>query len=511
MNLPAEKWRLNLVSSTADGANVNTGIYNGLLTQLQDERPWMLKIHCVNHRIELSVKDAMDTAYFKEAEKFYTSNYYLLRNSGSLKSKLKASAEALNITYYPLTKAHGTRFVGHRKKAYTRFIHMWPTFITTYEDASITTKDAQTRAKIKGLLKKFKDAKELLRVCSALEVLEMVSASSKIFEGEGLMPYEVTTSINIMQNQIDEFVESTKEELLASPTRYINSFEITPREDLSRCTLFSRYPKAGHERKKEENREFEDILIDDIVYGQGYLDQAIMNMKSVARDLKQVLEKRFESFDNPAFQNMKWFDPKFWNDDKTYGLDQIQALFEHFREPLESHGFDVSKAKAEWKSLRILVSAHYQEFSAKQLWKIIVTKRSSEFPQMTLLAKLVISVSGSNSTVERAFSILSLILSDRRVSLKHDSMVDIIMIKANNKCWSEQERNEILDRAYELYTAKRRKVVLDTPPEKRVRIEVVDSSEESDEESEENNTEGSNYSYDSSSELGSASEDNDNL
>ena len=44
------------MSATADGASVNFGAYNGLLTKIGATRPWLLKIHCSNHRAELAIK-----------------------------------------------------------------------------------------------------------------------------------------------------------------------------------------------------------------------------------------------------------------------------------------------------------------------------------------------------------------------------------------------------------------------------------------------------------------------
>ena len=52
----SKKYEKSLVSATADGASVNFGAYNGLLTKIGATRPWLLKIHCSNHRAELAIK-----------------------------------------------------------------------------------------------------------------------------------------------------------------------------------------------------------------------------------------------------------------------------------------------------------------------------------------------------------------------------------------------------------------------------------------------------------------------
>ena len=104
--------------------SVNFGCYRGVLTQLAENRPWLLKIHCVNHRVELAIKEATNVKYFKKAESFYRHNFYLLKNSGPLKASLKQACKALGVTYYNLPKCHGTRFINHRKRGFSKFIHL---------------------------------------------------------------------------------------------------------------------------------------------------------------------------------------------------------------------------------------------------------------------------------------------------------------------------------------------------------------------------------------------------
>ncbi|ELT90404.1 hypothetical protein CAPTEDRAFT_202281 [Capitella teleta] len=58
--IPDDQYINCLVSATADGASVNFGKHNGVLTQLTEEgRPWLLKIHCICHRVELTFKDTL--------------------------------------------------------------------------------------------------------------------------------------------------------------------------------------------------------------------------------------------------------------------------------------------------------------------------------------------------------------------------------------------------------------------------------------------------------------------
>ena len=134
-----EQYQGKLISYTADGASVNTGKYNGVLTQLKRNRPWLLTIHCANHRIELSVKAAFNINKFQAIEEFYKTNYYLLKNSGRLQSQVIECARSLSISYYRLPKIHGTRFVNHRRRSFKTLLETWPAYTLAYENSAANT------------------------------------------------------------------------------------------------------------------------------------------------------------------------------------------------------------------------------------------------------------------------------------------------------------------------------------------------------------------------------------
>ena len=57
-------------------------------------------------------------------DEVFTGIYNLLKNSGNIKGEIKAAAKVWNITHYVLPKITGTRFIGHRRNAFTRFVDM---------------------------------------------------------------------------------------------------------------------------------------------------------------------------------------------------------------------------------------------------------------------------------------------------------------------------------------------------------------------------------------------------
>ena len=54
----------HLIGFGADGASVNFGKNNGVYKKLTDEMPWLVRVHCVAHRLELAAKDAFKNSYF---------------------------------------------------------------------------------------------------------------------------------------------------------------------------------------------------------------------------------------------------------------------------------------------------------------------------------------------------------------------------------------------------------------------------------------------------------------
>ena len=83
--------------------------------------------------------------------------------------------------------------------------------------------------------------------------------------------------------------------------------------------------------------------------------------------------------------------------------------------------------------------------------KKIFIYRHNEFKNVCLMTEIVFSLSASNSMVERAFSLLILLLSDKQLLLKHKTIESLMKINLSDKIWTEKEKNEILERAVDVY------------------------------------------------------------
>ena len=60
-----------------DGAAINLGVRCGMAALHREDMPWLVVIHCLNHRLELGVKDALRKTYIDEVSSMLINLYYM--------------------------------------------------------------------------------------------------------------------------------------------------------------------------------------------------------------------------------------------------------------------------------------------------------------------------------------------------------------------------------------------------------------------------------------------------
>ena len=289
------------------------------------------------------------------------------------------------------------------------------------------------------------------------------------------MIYEVRPTINESIMELEEMIECVDiENDLAT---YMRQYYFNEEND----NFIVKMKAPGDGRRKEKNREGTDI---DMSYMKKLSTETITNAittkASVAAKIKQTLHDRFDDcYDEKIIESTKWFSPKNWTNEKIYAMDDIDALYEHFSISLDCAGYDNENAKKEWIRVRRYIVSHFSKNDkATDVWQKILTSKREEFSNICLLVELIICISGSNSSVERSFSLLTNMLSDRRLSTSHDTMNMLLKLKINNAMWNDVERNEIIDRGLDIYLSKRRMVQIEhdeEPATKRSKLIDVDN------------------------------------
>lgn len=455
--IPHEAYKNKLVSMTADGASVNMGAYNGLLVRMANEdRPWLVPMHCVSHRVELALKDSLGKE-FDEVKQFMTLIYYSFKSSGKFRRHFYETAHILGVHVYNFPKVHGTRFIAHLLRGVDHLLNNWIVLAQAIENSLATCKD---KAKLLGILNRLKNFNFLAKSCLYKDLLTACSALSLQFEKHDLLCYQILPSVAKTYDALNERLEE-----VVGPhcVDLANKFGIkcTLDEESNVFSIESNLMKSGHHRRLPQNREYQALSYKMIHFHQS--SNVISKIKGTSiPQIKKCLETRFTSFDTELFRSMMWLDPANWGDTENE-VKCLHFLAEKFATSLSANNFDLGKVKSEWIDLKRTVNFFMRGTKCKDLWERIFMYRRQEFPNVSLLAEIVMCIGVSNSVVESGFSFLTSMLTDRRLSLSHQTMENLLIIKINDFVWTNEEKDELIEVALKNYmTSKRRKRKLET-------------------------------------------------
>ena len=103
----------------ADDAAVNFGVKGGVATLLKKDEgiDWLVPVHCVSHKLELSITDALKSTLFSEINKMLVKVYYLYKNSPKKMRQLTGLGQALEMAVSTPVKANGTRWLEDKLRA----------------------------------------------------------------------------------------------------------------------------------------------------------------------------------------------------------------------------------------------------------------------------------------------------------------------------------------------------------------------------------------------------------
>ena len=113
-------WKTNLIATGSDGASVNLGKNHSVTALLKKDVPQLLAVHCVSHRLELSVLDALRKKYldvFSKVKKVLQLMYNHYHRSPKACRELKSLAEAMQVKFMKPSKMNGTRWIPHLYRA----------------------------------------------------------------------------------------------------------------------------------------------------------------------------------------------------------------------------------------------------------------------------------------------------------------------------------------------------------------------------------------------------------
>ena len=104
------------------------GARTGVVQRLKRDRPYIVVVHCMAHRLELSFKDSVkNIVLFKKVEELLTGLYTFYHVSPLNRSHLKNSFATLELAPIMPTRVGGTaRWVAHFLRAIDHFLRGYP-------------------------------------------------------------------------------------------------------------------------------------------------------------------------------------------------------------------------------------------------------------------------------------------------------------------------------------------------------------------------------------------------
>ena len=193
---PSE-WREHLVAFGADGAAVMLGRTRGVAALLKQDVAYMIEIHCVAHRLELGILDAMKherrVKDIKDTLQGIYKHYHYL--SKALR-ELREVADALEVSVLKPVNVMGTRWVSHLSRALTVLLkNMQHIVLHLQHTVEARSSSSEIQGRVKLVSRQLQSLKTVMFMHFILDVLEETSIVSQVFQKESSTLTKVCTAL----------------------------------------------------------------------------------------------------------------------------------------------------------------------------------------------------------------------------------------------------------------------------------------------------------------------------
>jgi len=314
----------------SDGASVNFGVKSGLLTKLKNDKkmPWIIGIHCLNHRLELA--DATAHTSFDSLCTLLSNIHSIFEHSPKRLRALKDLAELMGEDAIKPARTNGTRWVQHKLKAATILLKQYGIIILALSNIS-------DDAKIKGYVKQMTSFKTLALLHLFVDFLAPVGKLSDYLQGD-------STNLLLAQSAVEAallaFTHTSNTEYSEQLTKLVS----TAKEKLDEGAAM----------------EFQSVYITDLRDGISALQH---NAESMSHRLSEELTSRFgdifnQSTPNSVLTALKLLNIREWPESKEglyeFGNVEMTVVVQHFAEIL-CDKLDTAEVPGEWLQLKICV------------------------------------------------------------------------------------------------------------------------------------------------------------
>lgn len=403
-----------LVGLATDGAPSMIGGVNSLATKITDCANHVTTVHCVAHKLQLSVlKSLKGVSYIDEINHCLISVYKFYNRSSKKQKQLSETAEVLSTKLLKLQKLHTVRWVASKVGTIKAVIHDWRSLVKHLENVSCGKESDSNKAK--GILKTLKKYRFLRTLHFLHDFLLPLKKLSLILQKPDLL-----------MNQVQIHVRKTTaslEELKNNPGPMENEF-------INGTSVTGMYS---------------EIQLGEIENGQNKFEC----------DRKEIIEKGMADINGRFLSTatddvltcMSIFDTFTWPETslESFGKKEVTVLVSHYKDLLQHKGKEdiVQKALDEWYEFKIC---------AKGLSSIDLLGKAmshgERFPVLLKLLKIASVLPVSTASCERGFSQMNLIKNKFRSCLETESLDDLMMVNLNGPPLPQFKPTKAIDKWY---------------------------------------------------------------
>ncbi|XP_014666762.1 PREDICTED: zinc finger protein 862-like [Priapulus caudatus] len=412
-------WLDKVIGVGCDGAAVNIGNKNSVKTRLLQECPHLVVTHCVAHRLELGVLNAI-----KENEMLTTVKDMLLKvhkhyhYSPKALRELRAIANAMDERCIKPKRLQGTRWLPHIMKASKALMDGYVPVRAHFEHVSQAGPN-QATAEVKGratyLANKLKDYRVLRFMVFLEDLLEIVSALSLKFQSSCLTSVDYLDALetaNLMLVQLRQ-----------QPGDHYNAFtaNIVQSGD-------GDWEYKGHKLLHYQPHAY--------------------NFDNTIDAVMERMNGRLQNQD-PILSQARVFDCKDWPRDRqelaVYGNEQVAALTRHFSTVLTKRQCDIAAIANEWTQVKAHLGRRMAN-NPRVLPSISVIFPLGEMCSNLLhLVEIILTIPVSTAVCERGFSAVKRIKSDWRASLTTETMTRLLGVSMEGPTLDAYDAGKAMD------------------------------------------------------------------
>lgn len=223
----------NLISFASDGASTMLGKRSGVAERLLKMYPGIIVWHCMNHRLELALSDAVDeVGAINHFQIFMDKIYSIYSRSPKNQRELAECASSLEQEIQKIGKILGTRWVASSYRAVSSVWYGYSAIYNHFEKAKVDKDRSSTeRAMYSGLSRQFSSSQFLLNLAIMYDILAELSMLSESLQNrETTVVYAdkiIRRSIRFFENLKEKPGTKSLEAFVAKNDGHFNNVPLT--------------------------------------------------------------------------------------------------------------------------------------------------------------------------------------------------------------------------------------------------------------------------------------------